>query len=112
MRKGKTCEDDDDKLVTMLELVLISHKENKVVAPKITGDNCVEEGEITWKCKLKGNNIVGTWFGFDTFTKEKVQFPAKFKIISNDYFYSVDDDDPIKFYRVKKHKFNRFVKSP
>ena len=66
MGKGYTCEDDYGKLVTMDELVSISHKENKVVAPKITGDNCVEEGEITWKCKLKGNNIVGTWFGLLT----------------------------------------------
>ena len=102
MGKGYTCEDDDGKIVLLDELVSISHKDNKVVATKITGDNCVEEGEITWKGQLKGNIIVGTWFVYDTFTKEKGQDPAKFKIISNDYFYSIDDGDPVKFYRVKK----------
>ena len=102
MGKGYTCWDDDGKLVTLDELVSISHKENQVVATKITGDNCVEEGEITWKGQITGNTIVGHWFGLNRLTKEKAQFPAKFKIVSNDYFYSVDSGDPVKFDRVKK----------
>ena len=102
MGKGYTCWDDDGKPVTLDELVSISHKENQVVATKITGDNCVEEGEITWKGQITGNTIVGNWFGLNNFTKQKVQFPAKFKIVSNDYFYAVDGGAPVKFHRVKE----------
>ena len=102
MGKGYTCWDDDGKLVTLDELVSISHKKNQVVATKITGDNCVEEGEITWKGQITGNTIVGNWFGLNRLTKEKAQFPAKFKIVSNDYFHEVDGGTPIKFDRVNK----------
>ena len=101
--KGYTCWDDDGILVEMNEFVSIKQNKNQVIATKITGDNCVGEGEITWKGEITGDKIVGVWIGFNRFTKEKSEFPAKFTIESNDYLFSMDDD-PIEFHRVKEQE--------
>ncbi len=42
-----------------LEKIKITFDGNKLIAVKITGDNCVPKGEVTWEGTLSGNMISG-----------------------------------------------------
>lgn len=43
----------------LTEIIQIYLKGDKLVAVKVTGDNCVPRGEVTWEGTLNGNTITG-----------------------------------------------------
>ena len=64
--KGYTCPgnlDEDGQQLILDEEISISQDGGKVVATKITGDECVKAGEKTWEGKISGNWIEGVIYG-------------------------------------------------
>ena len=43
--------------------ISITQSGNKVVATKITGDDCVGAGQKTWEGIISGSQIKGSWYG-------------------------------------------------
>jgi hypothetical protein len=64
--KGYKCPgnlDEDGQQLILNEEISISQNGGKVVATKITGDECVNAGEKTWEGKISGDWIEGVIYG-------------------------------------------------
>ena len=64
--KGYQCPgnlDEDGQQLILNEEISISQNGGKVVATKITGDECVKVGEKTWEGRISGDWIEGVIYG-------------------------------------------------
>ena len=86
--KGYKCwgtVDEDGELLLIEEEISISQDGDKVVATKITGDECVRTGEKTWEGKISGDWIEGVAYGRLSFTSELKPFKARIEIKSSNF---------------------------
>jgi hypothetical protein len=85
------------------ESIKVTQKDDSVFAIKIKGDDCVGDGELTWKGKIINDTIVGVMAGLVPPNWEKVFVQMNFRIVSNDSII-VNPSPTVKlsFSRVKK----------
>jgi hypothetical protein len=83
---------DDD------EIILISQDKDKVVATKITGDECVKAGEKTWEGKISGDWIEGVAYGRGPGSSKLITTKARIEIKSSNLLYL--DANGVEFVRI------------
>ena len=90
--QGYDCFDDNGNPVILDEWVAITQTNNIVTAIKLTGDNCVGEGEVTWKGKIVGNEIRGEFYGKNPYEKKASEYPVILLIKNQNLIF--DKRDP------------------
>ena len=80
--------------------ISITQNGNKVVATKITGDDCVGAGQKTWEGIISGSQIKGSWYGgFPWEAKPSKYDDLDIRIKNNDLL--IWSDAEITFERIK-----------
>ena len=80
--------------------ISITQNGNKVVAIKITGDDCIGAGQKTWEGIISGNQIKGSRYGKPPWEEKPSRYDdLDIKIINNDLLIFPDAD--ITFERIK-----------
>jgi hypothetical protein len=82
--KGYTCSVGD---VKSDQEISISQDGDKVVATKITGDECVKAGEKTWEGKISGDWIEGVIYGWAANSPKPIPHKARIEIKSSNLLY-------------------------
>ena len=67
--------------------ISISQDGDKVVATKITGDECVKAGEKTWEGKISGDWIEGVIYGWAANSPKPIPHKARIEIKSSNLLY-------------------------
>ena len=67
--------------------ISISQDGDKVVATKITGDECVKAGEKTWEGKISGDWIEGVIYGWAANSPKPIPYKARIEIKSSNLLY-------------------------
>ena len=80
--------------------ISITQNGNKVVAIKITGDDCIGAGQKTWEGIISGSQIKGSWYGgFPWEAKPSKYDDLDIRIKNNDLL--IWSDAEITFERIK-----------
>ena len=69
------------------EIISISQDKDKVVATKITRDECVKAGEKTWEGKISGDWIEGVAYGRYPNSSKLITLKARIEIKSSNLLY-------------------------
>ena len=67
--------------------ISISQDGDKVVATKITGDECVKAGEKTWEGNISGDWIEGVIYGWAANSPKPIPYKARIEIKSSNLLY-------------------------
>jgi hypothetical protein len=79
--------DEDGQPLILNEIISISQDKDKVVATKITGDECVKAGEKTWEGKISGDWIEGVAYGRSPNSSKLITLKARIEIKSSNLLY-------------------------
>ena len=79
--------DEDGQPLILDEIISISQDKDKVVATKITGDECVKAGEKTWEGKISGDWIEGVAYGRSPNSSKLTTLKARIEIRSSNLLY-------------------------
>ena len=79
--------DEDGQPLILDEIISISQDKDKVVATKITGDECVKAGEKTWEGKISGDWIEGVAYGRYPNSSKLITLKARIEIKSSNLLY-------------------------
>jgi hypothetical protein len=79
--------DEDGQPLILNEIISISQDKDKVVATKITGDECVKAGEKTWEGKISGDWIEGVAYGRSPNSSKLINLKARIEIKSSNLLY-------------------------
>jgi predicted RNA-binding protein len=79
--------DENGEILILDEEISISQDGDKVVATKITGDECVKAGEKTWEGKISGDWIEGVSYGRLPSSSKLESFKARIEIKSSNLLY-------------------------
>jgi predicted RNA-binding protein len=90
--RGYDCFDDNGNPVILDEWVSISQTNSIVTAIKLTGDNCIGEGQITWKGQIVRNEIKGVFYGTSPYQKNAKEYPVTLLIKNQNLI--LDKEDP------------------
>ncbi|MBT3617035.1 MAG: hypothetical protein HN524_13730 [Verrucomicrobia bacterium] len=95
--------DEDGQPLILDEIILVSQDGDKVVATKITGDECVKAGEKTWEGKISGDWIEGVAYGRSQISPKLNAYKTRIKIKSNNLLYldTFGLDAAIEFERIE-----------
>ena len=88
--KGYQCPgnlDEDGQQLILNEEISISQNGGKVVATKITGDECVKAGEKTWEGRISGDWIEGVIYGWAANSPKPIPYKARIEIKSSNLLY-------------------------
>lgn len=69
------------------EIIKLTHQSDSVVAFKLIGDDCIKEGELTWRGILVQDSILGAMVGLIPPSMEKAEVQMIFHIVNNDSIY-------------------------
>ena len=79
--------DENGEILILDEEISISQDGDKVVATKITGDECVKAGEKTWEGKISGDWIEGVIYGWAANSPKPIPYKARIEIKSSNLLY-------------------------
>ena len=65
---GYSCEN----ATNLTEKIRIDKEDNTYFAIKLTGDNCISDGDTTWFGEIKGDKLIGRIKGVNSLTREFV----------------------------------------
>jgi hypothetical protein len=79
--------DEDGQFLILDEEISISQDGDKVVATKITGDECLQAGEKTWEGEISGDWIEGVIYGVPENSPKPIPYKARIEIKSSNLLY-------------------------